>query len=280
MDKTGSDNHRITEKDLADIIIDNEILKEAEEIEKSVENVEVPYREGDEERELERLLERIELEKAKRKNNSKIEEFTRSADEYGKKRRKKIRTVTRAAAAIVVLGIGIFGVSMTSEANRLRTVEILDSVFSTKSQTTVNNGDNRKYSDSDEQIARDEIYNQLHVGVPEFYYVPANMTFDSYSIDLNAGNAYMVYKYEGENIILYISTNEQDKSVTNATNDRGELIDTIKMNIKGENVEINLWNSREDGIKIITWQYHNTYYELGGKISDEEIRKMIEYILF
>ena len=33
MDKTELDNHRITEKDLADIIIDNEMLKEAEEIE-------------------------------------------------------------------------------------------------------------------------------------------------------------------------------------------------------------------------------------------------------
>lgn len=280
MDKTGLDNHRITEKDLADIIIDNEMLKEAEEIEKSVENVEVPYREGDEERELERLLERIELEKAKRKNNSKIEEFTRSADEYGKKRRKKIRTVTRAAAAIVVLGIGIFGVSMTSEANRLRAVEILDSVFSTKTQTTVNNDNDRKYSDNNEQMARDEIYNQLHVGVPEFYYVPENMSFDSYNIDLNAGNAYIIYKYGEENLILYISTNEQDKSVTNATDDSSELIDTQKMNIKGENVKINLWNSKEDGIKIITWQYHNTYYEFGGKIADEEIRKMIKYILY
>lgn len=280
MDKTELDNHRITEKDLADIIIDNEMLKEAEEIEKSVENVEVPYREGDEERELERLLERMEFEKAKRKNISKIEEFTKSADEYRKKRRKKIRTATRAAAAIVVLGIGIFGVSMTSEANRLRVMEIWDSVFSTESQTKINNSKNRQYSDGDEQIASNEISSQLHVGVPKFYYIPSDMIFESYNIDLNAGTAYMIYKYGEENLILYISTNEQDKSVTNATNDSGELIDTIKMNIKGENVEISLWNSKEDGIRIITWKYHNTYYEFGGKISEEEIRKMMEYILF
>lgn len=280
MDKTGSDNHRITEKDLADIIVDNEMIKEAEEIEKSVENVEVPYREGDEERGLERLLERIELEKAKGKNNSEIEEFTRSTDEYGKKQRKKIRTATRAAVAIVVLGIGIFGVSMTSEANRLRVMEILDKTFGTESQTQIDNGTNRQFSDSDEQMASDEIYNQLHVGVPQFYYIPTDMKFESYSIDLNARNAYMIYNYGKEKLILYISTNEQDKSVTNATDDSGELIDTIKMNIKGENIDIDLWNSKEDGINIVTWKYHNTYYEFGGKISDEEIRKMIEYILF
>lgn len=280
MDKTELDNHRITEKDLADIIIDNEMLKEAEEIEKSVENVEVPYREGDEERELERLLERIELEKAKRKNNSKIEEFTKSADEYGKKRRKKIRTVTRAAAAIVVLSIGIFGVSMTSEANRLRVMEMLDKTFRTESQIQIDNGTNRQYSDNDEQIASNEICSQLHIEVPKFYYIPSDMTFESYNIDPDAANAYMLYKYGDENLILYISTNEQDKSVTNATDDSGELIDTIKMNIKGENVEINLWNSKKDGIRIITWKYHNTYYEFGGKISDEEIRKIMEYILF
>lgn len=280
MDKTALDNKQTSEKDSADIIIDSEMLKEAAKIEKSIEDVEVPYREGDEERMLERLMERIELEKAKGKTVSEIEEFTRSADEYGKKRQKKIRTITRAAAAVVVLGIGIFGVSMTSEANRLRVMEILDTVFSTESRTQIDNSENRQYSDSDEQIARDEIYSQLHVGIPRFYYIPENMTFNSYSIESNAGNAYMIYEYEGENLILYISTNEQDKSVTNATNDSGEVIDTIKMNIKGENIDISLWHSEDDGINIITWKYHNTYYEFGGKISDEEIRKMVEYILF
>lgn len=280
MDKTGLDNHRITEKDLADIIIDNEMLKEAEEIEKSVENVEVPYREGDEERELERLLERIELEKAKRKNTSKIEEFTRSADEYRKKRRKKIRTVTRAAAAVVVLGIGIFSVSMTSEANRLRVMEVLDRTFGTEFQTSIDNSTDREYSESDEILARDKISEQLHVSVPEFFYVPTGMKYKSCSIASEAGNAYVVYEYDGENLILYIAADEQDKSANNMTDESGELTDTIEMNIKGEGVDIALWNNPKDGINIIRWNYHNTYYEFGGKISEDEIRNMVEHMLF
>ncbi len=279
MDKTELDNHRITEKDLADIIIDNEMLKEAEEIEKSVENVEVPYREGDEERELERLLERIELEKAKRKNNSKIEEFTKSADEYGKKRRKKIRTVTRAAAAIVVLGIGIFGVSMTSEANRLRVMEILGQTYSNKEVVRINNGDKRTYAENDEETVRNDIYTKLHVEYPEFFYVPEGMKYSESLINEEAGTACVRYDYNGDNLVFYISTGENDLSETKSTDIKNTIVDTVKLNIKDSNIEGNIIET-SDNKYIAQWEYRNVYYEFGGKIAEEELAKIIEKMFY
>lgn len=279
MDKTGSDNHRITEKDLADIIIDNEMLKEAEEIEKSVENVEVPFREGDEERELERLLERIELEKAKRKNNSKIEEFTKSADEYRKKRRKKIRTVTRAAAAIVVLGIGIFGVSMTSEANRLRVMEMFGQTSDDREIVRINNGDKRTYSEKDQEVVRSDIYTKLHAEYPEFFYVPKGMKYREGTIEEESGTAFVTYDYNGDNLIFYISTNENDLSETKATDVNNTIIDTVKLDIKDSDVEANIIET-SDNKYIAQWEYHNVYYEFGGKIAEDELIKVIEDMLY
>lgn len=279
MDKTGSDNHRITEKDLADIIIDNEMLKEAEEIEKSVENVEVPYREGDEERELERLLERMEFEKAKRKNISKIEEFTRSTDEYGKKQRKKIRTATRAAAAIVVLGIGIFGVSMTSEANRLRVMEILGQTYSNKEVVRINNGDKRIYAENDEETVRNDIYTKLHVKYPEFFYVPEGMNYNESLVDEEAGTACVRYDYNGDNLIFYISTNENDLSETKTADIENAIVDTVKLNTKDSEIEINIVETL-DNKYIAQWEYHNVYYEFGGKIQKDELSKIIQEMLF
>lgn len=279
MDKTGSDNHRITEKDLADIIIDNEMLKEAEEIEKSVENVEVPYREGDEERELERLLERIELEKAKRKNNSKIEEFTRSADEYGEKRRKKIRTATRAASVVVMLGIGIFGVSMTSEANRLRVMEILSQTYNDKEIVRINNGDKRTYAENDEEDVRNDIYTKLHVKYPEFFYVPQGMKYSESLINEEAGTVCVRYDYNGDNLVFYISTGENDLSETKSTDIKNTIVDTVKLNIKDSNIEANIIET-SDNKYIAQWEYHNVYYEFGGKIAEDELVKIIEEMLY
>lgn len=279
MDKTGLDNHRITEKDLADIIIDNEMLKEAEEIEKSVENVEVPYREGDEERELERLLERIELEKAKRKNNSKIEEFTRSADEYGKKRRKKIRAVTRAAAAIVVLGIGIFGVSMTSEANRLRVMEMLGQTADDSEIVRINNGDKRIYLESDEKAIRNDIYTKLHAEYPGFFYIPQGMQYCEGIIEEEAGAAYITYSYNDDNLIFYISTNENDLSESKASDVNNTIVDTVELNTKDSNNQAVIIET-SDNKYIAQWEYRNVYYEFGGEISEDELVKIIEKMLY
>lgn len=279
MDKTGSDNHRITEKDLADIIIDNEMLKEAEEIEKSVENVEVPYREGDEERELERLLERARLEAAKEKNISKIEEFTRSSDEYGEKRRKKIRTVTRAAAAVMVLGIGIFGVSMTSEANRLRVMEILSQTYNDKEIVRINNGDKRTYAENDEEDVRNDIYTKLHVKYPEFFYVPQGMKYSESLINEEAGTVCVRYDYNGDNLVFYISTGENDLSETKSTDIKNTIVDTVKLNIKDSNIEANIIET-SDNKYIAQWEYHNVYYEFGGKIAEDELVKIIEEMLY
>lgn len=283
MEKRKFENNQNTQTpntDLADQILEHELLKEAARIEEETKDTEVPFQEGDEERLFARIMEQVEKQKEQGRTTSKIEEFTRSADEYERKRKRRFRMAARAAAAVVVLSMGIFGFAMTSEGNRLRVMEIWDKVFSTGSQIQIDNSGDRQYSNNDEQLARDEIYSQLQVSVPEFFYIPNGMSFDSYNIDYESGSAYMIYDYEGENLILYISTDEQDNSVNNTTNETSKPVDTITMNIKGENIEMKLWNSKSDGINVVQWKFHNTYYEFGGKISEDEIRKIIQYILF
>lgn len=283
MEKRKFENNQNTQTpktDLADQILEHELLKEAARIEEETKDTEVPFQEGDEERLFARIMEQVEKQKEQGKTTSKIEEFTRSADEYERKRKRRFRTAARAAAAVVVLSVGIFGFAMTSEGNRLRVMEILDQAFSTGSQTQINNSTDRQYSADDETIARDEIYNQLHISVPEFFYVPAGMSFDSFAVDSETGNAYMTYSYEDQNLILYIATDEQNKSINNSTDETNKLVDTIELNIKGENVAINLWNNEEENVNIIEWTYHNTYYEFGGKISEEELKNMVQHILF
>lgn len=282
MEKRKFENNQNTQTpktDLADQILEHELLKEAARIEEETKDTEVPFQEGDEERLFARIMEQVEKQKEQGKTTSKIEEFTRSADEYERKRKRRFRTAARAAAAVVVLSVGVFGFAMTSEGNRLRVMEILDKAFSTESQTQINNSTDRQYSDSDEQLARDEIYNQLHVSVPEFFYVPEGMEFDTYIVDEDAGLAYLMYNYNEDNLILLISANEKDSSEKMSVDITKELIDTIKMNIKGEEVNIKLWYVGEENRYVAQWEVKNTYYEFGGKIQEDEIKKILEFML-
>ncbi len=272
-------NTQIPKTDLADQILEHELLKEAARIEEETKDTEVPFQEGDEERLFARIMEQVEKQKEQGRTTSKIEEFTRSADEYERKRKRRFRMAARAAAAVVVLSVGVFGFAMTSEGNRLRVMEIWDKAFSTETQIQIDNGTDRQYSDNQEQMARDEIYDQLHVSVPEFFYVPEGMKFETYTIDESAELAYMIYDYNGDNLILLISSNENDSSEKISVDRTKELIDTIDMNIKGEDVKIKLWYAGEKHQYIAQWDAKNTYYEFGGKIQEDEIKKVLEFML-
>lgn len=282
MEKRKFENNQNTQTpntDLADQILEHELLKEAARIEEETKDTEVPFQEGDEERLFARIMEQVEKQKEQGRTTSKIEEFTRSADEYERKRKRRFRMAARAAAAVVVLSVGGFGFAMTSEGNRLRVMEIWDKAFSTETQIQIDNGTDRQYSDNQEQMARDEIYDQLHVSVPEFFYVPEGMKFETYTIDESAELAYMIYDYNGDNLILLISSNENDSSEKISVDRTKELIDTIDMNIKGEDVKIKLWYAGEKHQYIAQWDAKNTYYEFGGKIQEDEIKKVLEFML-
>lgn len=282
MEKRKFENNQNTQTpntDLADQILEHELLKEAARIEEETKDTEVPFQEGDEERLFARIMEQVEKQKEQGRTTSKIEEFTRSADEYERKRKRRFRTAARAAAAVVVLSVGIFGFAMTSEGNRLRVMEIFDVVLGTKSQTQIDNGENRQEGNQTEKEARDEIYSELHVEVPEFFYFPDNTKFINSSIEKEAGVAYMVYEYDDNNLLLYISINDQDSSENRAFDGNSESDDALKLDIVGEQIEV-LIDEKDENTYVARWDFHNTYYEFGGQIEKKEIEKIIENMLF
>lgn len=258
MDKRKFWKKRPSDAEIAEQIIKEELMKEADRIEESVKDVEVPFQEGDQERLFEKILEQAEQEKTRATHR---------------------RIPAKIAAAVLVLGVGIFGFSMTSEGNRLRVMEVLDEVVQDKSQTKINNGEERLYIDFTEKEAREEIYQKLHVKVPEFFYIPEGMEFKTHNIDSNAELAYLVYNYQDDNCILLISANVNDSSEKISVDAAKELVDSIDMNIKGEQIEVKIWYIGEEQKYIAQWGLRNTYYEFGGKIDEAEMKKILEFML-
>ena len=88
-----------------------------------------------------------------------------------------VRTA-KAAGVVLVVGACVFGASMTSEANRIRLVESVHGVWNAGSSTGTDNGETRKYSTGSLDEAQKEIRENLHIEVPEFYYIPKGMEYN------------------------------------------------------------------------------------------------------
>ena len=115
-----------------------------------------------------------------------------------------VRTV-KAAGVVLVVGACVFGASMTSEANRIRLVESVHGVWNAGDTTGINNGENREYSAGSFDEAIQRIKDDLHIAVPEFYYIPTGMKYDKTQILEEAQRAVIRYQYKDHFVYFPVS---------------------------------------------------------------------------
>lgn len=189
--------------------------------------------------------------------------------------------VVKWAAVAAVTVFGIFGVSMTSEANRAYVMEKIDVMTGDDVGTKINNDEMLGRATTEDE-ARAEIEEALEIKLPQFYYLPDGMEYIGYSLDTSAHIAFLQYLYESKIISLMIFTNERDATSV-ATSDQGKKIGRIKSDLS-TNIEAVLWEIYEPDDNqptyMLQWQYKNTYYELSGKIKEEEMSNIATEILF
>lgn len=192
---------------------------------------------------------------------------------------KRIAVKWAAMAAVTLLGV--FGVSMSSQANRTFVMQKVDEALGNNVNTKINNSTDILESDSKEEIDRETIEKELDVKVPTLFYMLDGMSYDSFMIDKEAQSVYIRYKYQERYIYLQIlaNCNEASGVFKNAT---GELIDSIT----SEWVDINaeLWRIEESGdempVYLAQWEYKNSYYSLNGKIEEKKMRDIVKDIVY
>lgn len=148
--------------------------------------------------------------KSEKLNNEKL---NKEPNETNHKRSKRKfagagEKVVKWAAVAAVTVFGIFGVSMTSEANRAYVMEKIDTMTGDDSKTKVNNNDMLTSATTEEE-ARLEIAEALNVKIPRFFYWPDNIEYQEYSIDEAAQTAFILYKKDDQIIHLMIMSNEK-----------------------------------------------------------------------
>lgn len=192
--------------------------------------------------------------------------------------RKKVVKRSAVAAAVV---FGIFSLTMTSEANRAYIMQKIDKMMGNHTRTEVDNN-KTLVNDNSEEIARAEIEEALQVKLPQFFYMPDGMVYEDYDVDEEAQIAFVQYIYHEQAILLLIYSNDKDSSVV-ATSDIGEKIKEVTSQF-GQQMSSSLWEIMDkNDVKptyMLQWEYKNTFYEMYGKIEQQQIEKIAENVLF
>ncbi len=231
----------------------------------------------DDKDDIEKKSEKITSEKLNMENNH--AEKRNSKTKFSSIRRKVIKRSAVAAAVV----FGIFGFTMTSEANRAYIMQKIDQIMGGNVGTKLNNDNDKMLArDTTEDEARAEIEETLKVRLPQLYYMPDGMEYETYSIDEDGQAAIIQYFYQENANYLIVFSNVKNATRI-ATSDSGEEIGKVRSQFM-EIIEADLWKVLEEGddkpTYILQWEYQNSYYEFVGKVTEDEIRNIGEKILF
>lgn len=182
-----------------------------------------------------------------------------------------VRTA-KAAGVVLVVGAGVFGASMTSEANRIRLVETISGVRNSGDVTWTDNGENRDDSESNFEQAKTEIVEKIHIAVPEFYYIPEGMEYKDFFIVPEAQMAVIKYKYNENFVYFHLLGNEKDLSQGNWKDREKVQIETLDDVL---DVEMGTMSENEEENYYAVWKYKDAYYELSGQIEKKELVKIL-----
>ena len=275
-----------------------EFLKEAEEIEKEAEEISKSLECEPTEDGFQKLMAEIRRRESientnnyvtnvddREKHTNKVKELknakwykNKSNTKQGNTGRKRVVRWASVAAAVL---IGVFGISMTSEADRAYIMREMNELFGNDVNTRVNNNEVLE-SDRTERYACEEIENTLDIKMPRFFYLPDKLEYQAYSLDEESGAGILQYSYGEQIIFLTAFLNENKASVLNQ-NDNGVLIETFQNDFIPE-LKITLWKieEKEDKTPIyaLRWEYKNSYYEFFGEIQEKEMENIAKNIMY
>lgn len=179
-----------------------------------------------------------------------------------------------AAAAVLVLCLGL---SMVGTGSKVYVPEIFQSERGNEETLLIDNSETfeRIY---DEEKVYVEIENQLGVIPIRFGFKPQGMFLSKYDIRLEEMEVLISYYCKERHILVYISKDYGDSSISNHVD--GDKQDTIKIETNGIEVPVCEYIS-SDGEKYYeaSFEYLNTYYSINAMIEKEDFKKLVENII-
>lgn len=254
-------------KKMKKLSLENEMKKEAEQIEKKVR----------EDRSLDDIKVSDEMEK---ELFNKIQDY-----EYDKRhkkvvrKKKKSKLVIGALAAVLIL---VCGSVMTSVGSK----SYWKTLWNDSNGDEQNNGidvenmESIETEDIDEMEVDKKITKVMGVSLVKMQYKPKDMVLKRYIIDKEQRMAILFYQYGEEVIKYYMYTNSTDSSFGEKTVD--QLLDEYEFQNGKHSILVKQYeikNSDEERY-IAEFEYNDIHYQIKGSMEKEEFEKILENLFF
>ncbi len=208
-------------------------------------------------------------------------ELSRKKEEKAKKRRRRRKVFRIAGVAAACLAI-VFGVGMTSDANRRLVQRMWDGwmvEFGFKVNTNYTGDEESVRSKSKDEIeAMEAISEQLGSPSIDFGYLPKGMEYEGYEIT-NKNQAALFYSYRDTLFYVTITNLNEEGSYYYKYDNEAVYRETVKSH---DEVEAKIWEVNQD-IKEETYvaelEYKGWRYVLNGMLPFGELEKIVEWIL-
>lgn len=259
MDKKSGKSAQKNKKSLPDY------LEEAREIEAELDSMEDPW--ADDPEVEERLRKKV---------------YQRIMEEQQKiiKKQSLTHKIGKYTVMFVITCIALFGVSMTSQANRQRFIQSITYMIGDQEAIEISNVDNLDDSDRKEEKVRTEVEENLGCQYPIFMYRPKGFSLEEYTIHEESQNVFVEYKYQNQILSLYMT--KGDNELVNRLLYEGEI--NSQFDVQNDQVSIKVTERIDEGDEIPAyvahWNYNNCYYDISGKIGKEEFIKFLKNIRF
>lgn len=253
-------------KDLKKLSLNEEVKREAEQIEKEVEN-------------------RSDLDDIKVSDDMEASLFNKIQEyEYDKRLKKvhyrrKRRYIIVALAAVIVL---VCGSVMTGVGSKSYWKVIWERITGdgTTAVTNVEDMDSHKTEDIDEMGVYREINENFGVSIVRFEYKPRGMALSRFTLDEEQRKAYIFYDYYGEMIRYSIYMNDSDSSF--GQKDLDLLLDEYQIENNSQMIYVEEYKveDSESNRYIAEFKYRDVQYQLMGVMEKEEFDEIIKNLIF
>ena len=254
-------------KKLKKLSLENEMKKEAEQIEKKVR----------EDRSLDDITVSDEMEK---ELFNKIQDY-----EYDKRhkkvvrKKKKSKLVIGALAAVLIL---VCGSVMTSVGSK----SYWKTLWNDSNGDEQNNGIDVENMESIETEDIDEVgvYKEIAKVMGNYLvrreYKPENMALQKYTIDEEQRMAVLFYTYGDDTIRYYMYMNSKDSSFSEKSVD--DLIDEYEITTNGHTISVKEYAIKGSEQKRYTADFKNKdiQYQIKGKLKREELDEILKNLFF
>ena len=196
-----------------------------------------------------------------------------------KKNPKILPKILKGITGAAVVALGVFVLSMSSEANRVKLLSAWNSIVGDGLSISIDSNDRNEFSgELVEQDAYDIIEKKLGIRSLKIAYLPKGMTYSNYLVDTKDEIAILYYTYN-DTIMSVCMYGNSGKSMHSQKFD-GEMVEDIK--IYSEEIDAKIWKvlDSEKETYISQFKYNNITYTISGSMSENEFKKMLSSIIF